>query len=64
MLCLKMESQGAKKKKEKKAAGVLVYTAFLKGQADAENLQKNDEAIQIPQELGKCQLRSNIGEKQ
>lgn len=40
MLRLKMESQGGKKEKKKRAAGVLVYMAFLKGQADAENLQK------------------------
>lgn len=38
--------------------------SVFKGHADAGNLQKNDEAIQIPRERGKCQLNSNREEKQ
>lgn len=38
---------------------------FLKVMLMLEIYQKkNDEAIQIPQELGKCQLNSNREEKQ
>lgn len=48
----------------KKKCGSGSIRPFLKGQANAEMLKKNDKAIQIPQELGKCQLRSNRGEKQ
>lgn len=41
-----------------------VCRLFLKVMLMLEIYKKNDEAIQIPQELGKCQLNSNREEKQ